>query len=31
MRKTYKKYYEEYKGLVGSAIAQQVININDKL
>jgi len=31
MRKTYKKCYEEYKGTVGSAIAQQVININDKL
>jgi len=30
MRETYKKYYDKYKGLVGSVSVQQVININDK-
>lgn len=27
---TYKKYYERYKGLLGSVIAQQVLNVNNE-
>jgi len=30
MKETYEKYYERYKGLLGSAIAQQVLNLNDE-
>jgi len=30
MKETYEKYYEKYKSLLGSAIAQQVLNLNDE-
>jgi len=30
MRETYEKYYEKYKGLMGSATAQQVANMNNE-
>jgi len=30
MKETYEKYYERYKGSLGSAIAQQVLNLNDE-
>jgi len=30
MRETQKKYYEKYKGLVGSATAQQIANMNSE-
>jgi len=30
MRETQKKYYEKYKGLVGSATAQQIANMNNE-
>jgi len=30
MKETYEKYYEKYRGLLGSAIAQQVLNLNDE-
>jgi len=30
MKETYEKYYEMYRGLLGSAIAQQVLNLNDE-
>jgi len=28
MKETYEKYYEKYRGLLGSAIAQEVLNLN---
>jgi len=30
MRETHRKYYEEYKGLVGPATAQQIANMNSE-
>jgi len=30
MEQTYKRYYERYKGIVGSSTAQQAININNE-
>ncbi|MDK6029005.1 hypothetical protein QPL79_06475 [Ignisphaera sp. 4213-co] len=30
LRNTYKKFYEKYKMLIGSATAQQILNKNDE-